>query len=99
VRDDKVITLADAIRKLSKLPATNLKLRDRGELTPGYYADIVIFDPDQVQDHATFAQPHQYATGMQHVLVNGVPVLSDGEHTGAMPGQVVRGPGWRGWQQ
>ncbi len=99
VRDDKVITLADAIRKLSKLPATNLKLRDRGELTPGYYADIVIFDPNQVQDHATFAQPHQYATGMRHVLVNGVAVLRDGEHTGALPGQVVRGPGWRGWQQ
>lgn len=98
VREDKVITLPDAIRKLTKLPATNLKLRDRGELKQGYHADIVIFDPDQVQDHATFEEPHQYATGMRHVLVNGVPVLSEGEHTGALPGQVVRGPGWTGWE-
>lgn len=98
VREDKVITLPEAIRKLTKLPATNLKLRDRGELKQGYHADIVIFDPDQVQDHATFEEPHQYATGMRHVLVNGIPVLSEGEHTGALPGQVVRGPGWTGWE-
>jgi N-acyl-D-amino-acid deacylase len=97
VRDEKVITLADAIRKLTKLPATNLKIRDRGELKQGNYADIVIFDPSKVQDHATFQDPHQYSTGMQHVLVNGVPVLKDGEHTGALPGKVVRGPGWTGW--
>jgi len=82
---------------LTKLPATNLKIRDRGELKQGNYADIVIFDPSKVQDHATFQDPHQYSTGMQHVLVNGVPVLKDGEHTGALPGKVVRGPGWTGW--
>jgi N-acyl-D-amino-acid deacylase len=99
VREEKVITLADAIRKLTKLPASNLKIRDRGELKQGYHADIVIFDPDQVQDHANFDSPHQYATGMEHVLVNGIPVITEGEHTGALPGQVVRGPGWRGWQQ
>ena len=99
VREDKVITLPDAIRKLTKLPATNLKIKERGELKQGYHADIVIFDPDQVQDHADFENPHQYSTGMQYVLVNGVPVLSEGEHTGALPGQVVRGPGWSGWQQ
>ena len=97
VRDEKVITLADAIRKLTKLPATNLKIRDRGELKQGHYADIVIFDPSKIQDHATFQDPHQYSTGMQHVLVNGVTVLKDGEHTGALPGKVVRGPGWKGW--
>jgi N-acyl-D-amino-acid deacylase len=66
-------------------------------LAAGYAADVVIFDPDTIQDHATFDQPHQYATGVLHVLVNGIPVLQDGEHTGATPGQVVRGPGWYGW--
>ena len=99
VRDDQVITLADAIRKLTKLPATNLKLRDRGELRENYFADIVIFDPSEVQDHSTFEEPHQYATGMQHVIVNGEVVLRNSEHTGALPGQVVRGPGWRGWSE
>ena len=98
VREDEVITLPDAIRKLSKLPATNLKIRDRGELTAGYFADIVIFDPSTVGDHATFDAPHQYSTGMEHVIVNGELVIHDGDHTGALPGQVVRGPGWRGWQ-
>ncbi|GIT21682.1 MAG: aminoacylase [Gammaproteobacteria bacterium] len=99
VRDDQVITLPDAIRKLTKLPATNLKLRDRGELRENYFADIVIFDPYGIQDNSTFEQPHQYATGMQHVIVNGEVVLRKGEHTGALPGQVVRGPGWRGWSE
>ncbi len=98
VREDQVITLPDAIRKLSKLPATNLKIRDRGELAAGYFADIVIFDPSTVSDHATFDAPHQYSTGMEHVIVNGEPVIHCGDHTGALPGQVVRGPGWRGWQ-
>jgi len=98
VREDEVITLPDAIRKLSKLPATNLKIRDRGELAAGYFADIVIFDPSTVSDHATFDAPHQYSTGMEHVIVNGEPVIHYGDHTGALPGQVVRGPGWRGWQ-
>ena len=99
VRDDQVITLPDAIRKITKLPATNLKLRDRGELRENYFADIVIFDPYGIQDNSTFEQPHQYATGMQHVIVNGEVVLRNGEHTGALPGQVVRGPGWRGWSE
>jgi N-acyl-D-amino-acid deacylase len=97
VREEQVLGLPSAIRKLSGLPAENLQLRDRGTLTPGFYADVVIFDPALIQDHATFAQPHQYSTGMRDVLVNGVPVLRDGEHTGALPGQVVRGPGWLGW--
>ncbi len=91
-RDEQVITLEDAIRKLTKLPATNLGIRDRGELRVGNYADIAIFDPAAVQDHATYDDPHRYSTGMHHVLVNGIPVLQNGEHTGALPGQVVRGP-------
>ncbi len=99
VRDEQVITLEDAVRKLTKLPATNLGIRDRGELREGFHADIAIFDPDEVQDHATYDDPHRYSTGMVHVLVNGVPVLRNGEHTGALPGQVVRGPGWAGWNQ
>jgi N-acyl-D-amino-acid deacylase len=94
-RDEKVISLQDAVRKLSKLPATNLKLKKRGELKVGNYADIVIFDPATVQDHATFAKPHQYATGVIHVFVNGVQVLKDGEHTGKKPGRFVKGPGWK----
>jgi N-acyl-D-amino-acid deacylase len=94
VRDEKLIPLEEAIRRLTSLPADNLKLGRRGRLAPGYFADVVVFDPATIQDHATFAQPHQYATGVIHVLVNGVPVLKDGEHTGATPGRVVRGPGW-----
>ncbi len=92
------MTLEDAIRRLTSLPAANLKLHERGALKPGYFADVVVFDPATIQDHATFAQPHQYATGMQHVFVNGEQVLKDGEHTGAKPGRFVRGPGWEGWQ-
>ena len=94
VRDEQVITLADAVRRLTSLPAENLKIQSRGWLKPGYAADLAVFDPALVQDHATFAQPHQYATGMAHVFVNGTQVLLDGEHTGALPGQVVRGPGY-----
>jgi N-acyl-D-amino-acid deacylase len=97
VRDEQVIPLQEAIRRLTSLPAANLKLHGRGTLAPGYAADIVLFDPDAIQDHATFDDPHQYATGVLHVLINGIPVLQDGEHTGATPGRVVRGPGWRGW--
>jgi N-acyl-D-amino-acid deacylase len=93
-RDEKIIMLPDAIRKLSKLPATNLKLQKRGELKVGNYADVVIFDPATVKDHATFAKPHQYATGIIHVLVNGVPVIKDSEHTNAKPGRFVKGPGF-----
>jgi N-acyl-D-amino-acid deacylase len=96
VRDEKAITLAEAIRKLSGLPAQNLKLDRRGLLKEGYFADVVVFDPETVQDHATFVEPHQYATGVLHVFVNGEQVLQDGEHTGATPGRVVRGPGWTG---
>ena len=97
VRDEHVATLADAIRRLSALPARNLKLRDRGELKAGAFADIVIFDPAAIADHATFDQPQQFATGVRDVFVNGVQVLKNGEHTGAKPGQVVRGPGWEHW--
>ena len=97
VRDERVLAMQSAIHKLTKLPATNLQLRGRGELKVGHYADLVIFDPERIQDHATFAKPHQYATGMAHVFVNGERVLADGEHTGALPGRVVRGPGWTGW--
>ncbi len=97
VRDEGVISLAEAVRKLSALPAENLKLRRRGRLSAGFFADVVVFDPETIADRATFEEPHQYAVGMIHVLVNGVPVLRDGEHTGAMPGRFVRGPGWEGW--
>src|SRR5204863_9254216 len=97
-RDEKVITLQDAVRKLSKLPATNLKLQKRGELKVGNYADVVVFNPATVQDHATFAKPHQYATGVIHVFVNGTQVLKNGEHTGAKPGRFIKGPGWKGSQ-
>jgi N-acyl-D-amino-acid deacylase len=94
VRDENVLTLAEAIHKLTKLPATNLRIKRRGELKAGNYADVVIFDPAAIQDHATFDKPHQFATGMAHVLVNGVVVLKDGEHTGAKPGRFVKGPGY-----
>ena len=96
VRDLKLITLEEAVRRLSWLPASNLKLKRRGALRPTYFADVVVFDPATIQDHATFENPHQYATGMQHVFVNGQQVLKNGEHTGAKPGRVVRGPGWTG---
>lgn len=95
VRDEKVIPLEEAIRKLTSLPASNLKIKKRGQLAPGYFADLAIFDPAKIQDHATFEKPHQYSTGMVHVFVNGKQVLQDGEHTGATPGRVVRGPGWK----
>ncbi|MBW2495065.1 MAG: D-aminoacylase [Deltaproteobacteria bacterium] len=96
VRDEQLISLEEAIRKLAALPCQNLWLDRRGELKEGFFADVVVFDPGQIQDHATFVEPHQYATGMLHVFVNGTQVLKDGEHTGATPGRVVRGPGWTG---
>jgi len=96
VRDEQVITLQEAIRKLAALPAENLRLHRRGRLEEGFFADVVVFDPATVQDHATFIEPHQYATGMRHVFVNGTAVLREGAHTGATPGRVVRGPGWIG---
>ncbi|CAN5545077.1 amidohydrolase family protein [soil metagenome] len=95
VREEKVIPLEEAIRKLTSLPAGNLKIKKRGFLTPGFYADVVVFDPATIQDHATFENPHQYSTGMLHVYVNGTQVLKDGEHTNAKPGRIVRGPGWK----
>lgn len=97
VRDEKIISLEEAVRRLTSWPARNLKLKDRGELKPGFFADIAIFDPKTISDKATFDQPHQYSTGMIHVFVNGSQVLRNGEHTGAKPGQVVRGPGWKGY--
>jgi len=90
VRDEKVIPLAEAIRRLTSLPATNLRLAGRGCLAKGCFADVVVFDPQRIADHATFEKPHQLATGVKDVLVNGVPVLRDGEHTGATPGRFVR---------
>jgi N-acyl-D-amino-acid deacylase len=97
VRDEGVISLEEAIRKLTALPADNLNIRRRGGLRPGFFADVVVFDPTTIADNATFAEPHQYATGVAHVFVNGTQVVADGEHTGAKPGRVVRGPGWTGW--
>jgi N-acyl-D-amino-acid deacylase len=99
VREEKLIPLQEAIRRLTSLPARNLKLRHRGALKTEYYADIVIFDPDAIQDHATYEEPHQLATGVVHVFINGIQVLRDGEHTGKSPGRVVRGPGWVGWHE
>jgi len=94
-RDEKLITLQEAIRKLSNLPAKNLKIKKRGELKVGNYADVVIFDLAKVKDNATFENPHEYAEGMIHVFVNGVQVLKEGEHTGAKPGRFVKGPGYK----
>jgi N-acyl-D-amino-acid deacylase len=90
VRDEGAIPLEDAVRRLTALPAANLGIARRGALTPGYFADVVVFDPAAITDHATFDEPHQYATGVLHVFVNGEQVLADGEHTGATPGRVVR---------
>ena len=97
VREEGATTLEEAIRKMSSAVATRLHLRDRGFLMEGYYADVVVFDPDLVSDHATYDEPHQLSTGIEHVMVNGVAVVNDGMHTGAMPGRPVRGPGWTGW--
>jgi len=97
VREEKVAPLEDAIRRLTSLPAGNLKLKRRGMLKTGYYADMVVFDPTKIRDRATFDNPAQYSTGVVHVLVNGVPVVKDGENTDAKPGRVMRGPGWKGW--
>jgi N-acyl-D-amino-acid deacylase len=95
VREEKALTLQEAVRRLSSFPAENLKIKNRGALKPGYYADVVVFDPTKVDDHATFDKPHQLATGVIDVFVNGTQVLKDEQHTGAKPGRVVRGPGWK----
>jgi N-acyl-D-amino-acid deacylase len=95
VHEEKLLTLQEAIRKLTSLPADNLKIQRRGKLKQGYYADIVIFNPTQIQDKATFENPHEYSEGMVHVFVNGVQVLKNGEHTGMKPGRAIRGPGYQ----
>jgi N-acyl-D-amino-acid deacylase len=95
VREEKRLPLTEAIRRLTSLPASNLRIRDRGTLREGAFADVVVFDPARIADHATFAKPQVYATGVRDVFVNGVQVLKDGEHTGATPGRVVRGPGYQ----
>jgi N-acyl-D-amino-acid deacylase len=92
-RELKVLTVPEAVRRLAFLPARNLGLADRGLVKAGYFADLVVFDPGAVQDRATFAEPHQFAVGIKHVVVNGVPVLRDGAHTGALPGRALKGPG------
>jgi N-acyl-D-amino-acid deacylase len=95
VRDERIIPLEEAVRRLTALPAGNLKLDRRGALKPGNFADVVVFDPKKIQDRATYEKPHQYSTGVVHVFVNGVQTLKNGRHTGAKAGRVVRGPGWK----
>ena len=97
VRDEHATTLQDAVRRLTSLPASNIRIRQRGSLKPGYYADVVVFDPATIQDHSTYPKPDQLATGVNDVFINGVQVLSNGKHTGAKPGRFVHGPGWTGW--
>ena len=97
VRDEHATTLQDAVRRLTSLPANNIGIRQRGSLKAGYYADVVVFDPSTIADHATYARPAQLATGVEDVFVNGVEVMKDGKHTGAKPGRFVHGPGWTGW--
>ena len=98
MRDEKLLTLEEAVRRLTRLPAENWRLRDRGCLYAGCHADVVVFDPATIRDHATYDDPRKFATGVRHVVVNGVQVLKDGVVTAARPGRVVRGPGWCGWQ-
>ena len=95
VREEGIISLEEAIRRMTTLPADNLKIKERGSLQPGYFADVVVFDPEEIQDYATYENPHQYSIGVVHVWINGAQVLEDGEHTNATPGRVVRGPGWK----
>ena len=97
VRDEHATTLQDAIRRLTSLPASHIGVKQRGSLKSGYYADVVVFDPETIEDHATFEKPDQLATGVDDVFINGVQVLKNGRHTGAKPGRFVRGPGWTGW--
>ncbi|MGH8130469.1 MAG: N-acyl-D-amino-acid deacylase family protein [Steroidobacteraceae bacterium] len=97
VRDEKLVTIQEAVRRMTAHPASVLGLRDRGRLEPGLHADVVVFDAATIQDHATYVRPHQYATGVSHVIVNGVLALEDGEPTDARPGRFVRGRAWTGW--
>jgi N-acyl-D-amino-acid deacylase len=96
VRDERLVPLEEAVRRLTSLACATLRIQRRGLLQRGYFADLVVFDPERIQDHATYDDPHQYATGVAHVAVNGTLVLREGEHTGALPGRVVRGPLWSG---
>ena len=95
VREERIVPLEEAIRRMTSLPASSLKLKSRGSLEVGFYADVVIFDPAEIQDHANYENPHQYSTGVIHVFANGQQVLKNGEHTGATPGRVLQGPGWK----
>ena len=95
VREEKLMTLHEAVRRMTSLPAENLKIRDRGLLKPGYFADVAVFNPETIVDRATFEDSHAYSEGMVHVFVNGVQVLDNGQHTGKMPGRVVHGPGYK----
>jgi N-acyl-D-amino-acid deacylase len=97
VRDQKLISLQEAVRKLTSLPAGNLSLHERGILKKGYFADVVVFDPKTIQDHATYVKPQQYATGVSEVIVNGIESIKDGKPTGAHSGRVIRGRAWKGW--
>ncbi|MSR63878.1 MAG: D-aminoacylase [Planctomycetes bacterium] len=99
VREEHALSLPEAVRRLTSFPCENLRVRERGRLATGYFGDVVVFDPATIQDHATFEQPHQFASGVRHVFVNGTRVLAEGEPTGALSGQVVRGPGWTGWSR
>jgi N-acyl-D-aspartate/D-glutamate deacylase len=94
-----VLPLEEAVRKMSSAVATRLSIRERGLLKEGFLADVVVFDPATIRDNATFTEPHQLSTGVRHVFVNGTHVWNDGRHTGAKPGRIVRGPGWRGWSR
>ena len=96
MREDHALTVQEAVRKLTSLPASDLSLADRGALKPGYFADLVVFDPATIQDHATYEKPHQLSTGVSDVFVNGQPVWKDGQPTGAHAGRVVRGRAWTG---
>jgi len=96
VRERGIISLEEAVRKMSSQTARRLSIHDRGLITAGYYADIAIFDADEIIDRATFEDPHQYAVGMKHVFVNGELVVEDGQHTGARPGRIIYGPGYTG---
>jgi N-acyl-D-amino-acid deacylase len=95
VRDEKVVPLEDAIRKMTSAVAERLLIADRGLLRPGMFADVVVFDPQRIQENSTYEKPLQLSTGMHVVLINGVEVVRDGRHTGAKPGRIVRGPAWR----
>ena len=94
VRDEGVISFTEAIHRLTLLPATTLSIEKRGRLVLGHFADIVVLDEQEVRDFSTFEEPHQYSSGVVHVLVNGVPVITEGLHTGATPGRAIRGPGF-----